>query len=194
MNYYIIFGPPGVGKGTQSKLLSERHKLKHISTGDLLRREIAKGSETGKAAKEVIEQGRLVDDEIIFAMIRNEISNPESFKGVIFDGFPRNIEQAVALESILEEVAGGKLDAVISLEADDDVLRERILKRATIEGRKDDASREVVSDRIETYHAKTKPLINHYKEKGKYYPINGENSIEEAFEDINRILEKLSLQ
>jgi len=193
MRYFIIFGPPGVGKGTQSKLLAEKFSLKHISTGDLLRKEIQEGSEIGKMAREIIERGELVGDDIIFGMLRKEFKNTDkkTYTGFILDGFPRTIKQAETLKEMLAEMGDGKLDAVISLEADDEIIKERIMKRAIIEGRQDDASHEVVSERIKTYHLKTKPIISFYQEGEKYYPVVGTVTIEEAFENICSIISNL---
>ena len=192
MKYYIIFGPPGVGKGTQSKLLSEKYNLKHISTGELLRKEIGKGSEAGKMLQSIIGKGELISDEAIFEILKNEIENTDSsYKGFILDGFPRTVNQAIALEELLNKLGNGKLNAVISLEADDEVIKQRIMKRATIEGRQDDASPEIVSNRIKTYHEQTSPLIMFYKEKQKYHPVEGTVTIEEAFKNITEVISNI---
>ena len=193
MKYYIIFGPPGVGKGTQSKLLAEKYNLKHISTGDLLRKEISKGSELGKMAQEIIGRGEFVNDETMFGILRQEIVSTDgnSYTGFILDGFPRTTNQATALEGMLSEIGNGKLNAVISLVADDEVLKQRIMKRATMEGRADDASSEVVSERIKTYHTKTKPLISFYEEMKKYHPVVGTLSVEEVFDSLCTVISNL---
>ena len=192
MKYYIIFGPPGVGKGTQSKLISKKYNLRHISTGELLRKEISKGSELGRMIKEIINAGNLISDEDIFEVLKEEIRNTSnSYSGFILDGFPRTLNQAIALENLLAEVGHGKLNAVISLTANDEILKERIMKRAAMEGRQDDASPEIISERIKTYHIKTKPLISFYEERGKYYPVVGTVSIEEAFENICAVISNL---
>jgi Adenylate kinase and related kinases len=186
MRYYIIFGPPGVGKGTQSKFIAEKFNLKHISTGDLLRKEIREGSELGRMAQEIIARGEFVNDETMFGILRKELisADRDSFTGFILDGFPRTLNQAITLDEMLTEIGNGKIDAVISLEAEDEVLTDRILKRAVMEGRQDDASPEVISERIKTYHIKTEPLISFYKKRDKYYPIVGTSPIEEVFEEI----------
>ena len=192
MKFYIIFGPPGVGKGTQSKLISKKYNLKHISTGELLRREIREGSEIGKMAEEIIGRGEFVADDIIFEILRKEIDNTESsYSGFILDGFPRTLNQAITLDKMFTEVGKGRLNAVISLIADDHILKERIIKRAIEEGRQDDASPEVTLERINTYHKKTEPLISFYKERGKYYSIVGTVTIEEAFENICEVISNL---
>lgn len=187
MNYYILLGPPGAGKGTQAKLIVERFHYLHISTGDLLRNEIKMGTELGKMASEIINRGDLVSDEIVEEMIKNKIeSNPQA-KGFLFDGFPRTIAQAEVLDQMLEEF-GGKVEAALSITLDDSHVFERIRHRAEIEGRKDDAEPDTIRRRISNYHAKTEPLINFYKERGNYREIDGYRSVEEVFESIVPIL------
>jgi adenylate kinase len=193
MKYYIIFGPPGAGKGTQSYLLAEKYKLKHISTGELLRDEIDRKTDLGLIAKKIIEGGNLVDDSIVLEMISKEICIPRNneIEGFILDGFPRNINQAIELDKILSEV-GKKVDGVISLEINDDFIIRRIQHRAKIEDRPDDMDFETIQKRIFTYHKKTEPLIAYYKERGKYFPVNGELTIEENFLDICEIINKIN--
>ncbi len=192
MKYYIIFGPPGAGKGTQSYLLAEKFCLRHISTGELLRKEIEKKSELGLLAKSIIDKGCLIDDATVLEMIRKEIfANKPDVSGFILDGFPRTIEQAIALDKLLTSL-GRKVDAVISLEIDDDVMIKRIQNRAKIEDRVDDMDFETIQNRIKTYHRKTEPLIKYYTEKGNYFPVNGESSIEEGFHDICKIINKIN--
>lgn len=192
MKYLIIFGPPGAGKGTQSLLLTKKFNLKHISTGELLRKEIVKGTDIGIMAKALIDRGNFVDDSVVIEMISREISRvgPE-VKGFIFDGFPRTISQAEAFDSLLEEHNKAEVTLVLSLEVSDTDLVERIRKRARVEGRKDDSSTETITKRIKTYHNKTEPLIAYYKRKGKYIPVKGELSVEEIFANICNIVEEI---
>ncbi|MFA6334459.1 MAG: adenylate kinase [Bacteroidales bacterium] len=191
MKYYIIFGPPGAGKGTQSYLLVEKFKLKHISTGDLLRKEIENKTELGQLAKSIIDKGQLVDDNIVLEMIKKEICfDPGVITGYIFDGYPRNLDQAKAFDNLLS-ASGKKVDAVISLVIDDEVIIKRIQHRAQIEDRTDDMDFATIQNRILTYHRKTEPLIAYYKEKGNYFPVNGEAEIEENFLEICKIINKI---
>ncbi|MPL72502.1 adenylate kinase [bioreactor metagenome] len=190
MKYFLIFGPPGAGKGTQSTLIAKRYNFRHISTGELLRNEIARKSEIGTIAAELIEKGEFVPDQLVIGIVREEICNPETqAKGYILDGFPRNTVQAIALDTMLEEF-GYKVDAVLSLETTDSVNIKRIQHRANIEGRKDDADFETIRTRIKTYHKVTEPLISYYKNQSKYMPVNGDQSIEENFVDICKIIDK----
>lgn len=189
MRYYIIFGPPGAGKGTQSALIAKKYNFKHISTGALLRQEIEKRSEIGIIAKAVIEKGEFVSDEIVIEMVRKVLCNKEeSIEGYILDGFPRTINQAVALDNVLES-CGEKINAVLALVTDDEVNIKRIQHRANIEGRKDDADFETISNRIRTYHKVTEPLITYYKSQKKYKPVSGELTVEENFRDICKIID-----
>ncbi|MDD2490888.1 MAG: adenylate kinase [Bacteroidales bacterium] len=190
MKYFLIFGPPGAGKGTQSTLIARRYNFRHISTGELLRNEIAVKSDIGKIAAVLIEKGEFVPDELVIGIVRKEICNPGGGeKGYILDGFPRNTYQAIALDKMLEET-GYKVDAVLSLETTDSVNIKRIQHRANIEGRKDDADFETIRNRIKTYHKVTEPLVNYYKKQSKYMAVDGDQSIEENFVDICKIIDK----
>ncbi len=189
MKYYILFGPPGAGKGTQAKQIVEKYNYLHLSTGDLLRHEMAEGTELGKKAAELINRGDLVPDEVVEGMIRNKIAANRDVKGFLFDGFPRTIAQAEVLDAMLPEF-GGKVDAVLSLTLPDELVYERILHRAMIEGRKDDTDRATIEHRISTYHSKTEPLISYYKDKGNYREIEGNDTIEHVFTAICKILDE----
>lgn len=172
MQYYIIFGPPGAGKGTHSVPMVKEFNLKHISTGDLLRAQIAEGTELGKKAQELISKGCLVPDEVVEGMIADVFSRSKDVNGFLLDGFPRTIGQAKDLDKMLMD-RGEEVTAVISLMISDDVIRRRIKGRALIEGRADDANDDTITTRINTYHEKTEPLIDYYKGIGKYHEVDG---------------------
>lgn len=183
MKYYILFGPPGAGKGTQAGAMVERYKLCHLSTGELLRSEIAAGTPLGLQAKSLIEAGNLVPDEVVEGMIESKFASTKGVDGFLLDGFPRTIAQAEALDAMLAKT-GQAVTACVSIMIPDAMIHERIAKRALIEGRADDAKDEVVQNRINTYHAKTEPLIEFYKNAGKYREIDGVGTIEEVRERI----------
>lgn len=179
MKYYILFGPPGAGKGTQATAMVERYNLRHLSTGELLRKEIAEGTELGLKAKSLIDAGSLVPDEVVEGMIDNAFKTTEGVSGFLLDGFPRTIAQAEALDKMLA-ASGEKVTSVISIMIPDEMIKERIRHRAAIEGRADDASDETVNNRIRTYHEKTEPLVDFYRKAGKYVEIDGTGTIEEV--------------
>lgn len=189
MKYFILFGPPGAGKGTQASAMVEKGNLCHISTGDLLRGEMAKGSELGLKAKALIENGALVPDEIVEGMIENKFDTVKGVDGFLLDGFPRTIAQAEALDRMLGKTKQA-VTAVVSLMIPDETIKERILHRAAIEGRADDASEATIQNRIKTYHEKTEPLVDYYKKAGKYFEINGLGTIEEVRERIAALMER----
>ena len=189
MKYYILFGPPGAGKGTQAKFIVEKFNLMHISTGDLLRKEMKEGTPLGLKAKEFIENGNLVPDEVVVGMIKSTFANNKNVEGFLLDGFPRTTAQAEMLDKMLQEQNDG-VDKVISLAIKDSTIFERIAKRAEIEGRKDDADPATIQNRIDTYHQKTEPLIDFYKKQDKYFEIPGEQTIEEVFDCICKTLSK----
>lgn len=162
----VIFGAPGSGKGTNSALLVDAFKLDHISTGDVLRSEIKNGTELGKIAQSYIDHGNLIPDELMIGILANKYDSFKNSKGVIFDGFPRTIAQAEALKAMLEE-RGEKISAMINLEVDENMLMERLLRRATLEGRADD-NEETIKKRFEVYHNQTAPLIEWFKKEGVF--------------------------
>lgn len=189
MKYFILFGPPGAGKGTQAAAMVEKYNLCHISTGELLRGEIARGTELGLKAKALIDAGELVPDEVVEGMIENQFRTVTGVSGFLLDGFPRTIAQAQALDMMLDK-AKEEVTAVVSLMIPDEMIRERIQHRARIEGRADDAKDETIRNRIKTYHDKTEPLVDFYKKAGKYQEINGVGTIDEVRERINRLMDK----
>ena len=190
MKYFIIFGPPGAGKGTQAAPLAKNYNLKHISTGELLRAEIAGGTALGLQAKALIEDGKLVPDEVVEGMIAQAFGKWPKVDGFLLDGFPRTLTQAMELDEMLEARDEG-VTAVISLMIPDSVVKERIAHRALLENRQDDASDAVVANRIATYHRQTEPLIEFYKQKGVYYEVDSLGSIEEVAANIRALMDSL---
>ena len=188
MKYYILFGPPGAGKGTQAGSMAEKYNLCHLSTGALLRSEIAAGTPLGLKAKALIEEGELVPDEVVEGMIQARFDSAEGIGGFLLDGFPRTVSQAGALKAMLAE-RGEEVTAVISIMIPDSLIMERISHRAMIEGRADDAAPEIVENRIKTYHEKTEPLIDYYRNEGCYNEIDGVGTIEEVRERIFETME-----
>ncbi len=187
----VIFGPPGSGKGTQSDKITERYGLFHISTGDVLRKHIKDGTELGKTAEDYISKGQLIPDELMINILDAHLdANPESQKGVIFDGFPRTIPQAEALTALLEK-RGTAIDAVVGLEVDDEELTDRLVKRGISSGRSDD-NPETIKKRLDVYHSSTKPLKDFYTKTGHYRSIKGMGGIDEVFGEICSHLDPLS--
>ena len=185
----VIFGAPGSGKGTQSDKLIEHYNLFHISTGDVLRDNIRRGTDLGKTAKGYIDQGQLVPDELIIDILAQVLNDNKdrTGEGVSFDGFPRTIPQAEALEQLLAD-RGTQIDAVVGLEVPEEELIKRILLRGQMSGRSDD-NEDTARKRLETYHNQTSPLKAYYEEQGKYRAINGLGSIDGIFELIKEALD-----
>ena len=189
--YFIMFGPPGAGKGTHAAPMVKRYHLKHISTGELLRSEIAAGTELGKQAKALIEKGELVPDEVVEGMIAGVFAANPDVKGFLLDGFPRTVQQAIDLDEMLES-RDEYVTGVISLMIPDEVIKERIKGRALIEGRADDANDETIANRIRTYHAKTEPLIEVYKQKGIYHEVDAVGTIPEVEARVMALMDTFS--
>lgn len=191
MKYYILFGPPGAGKGTQATAIVEKYNLRHISTGELLRKEIAAGSELGLRAKSLIDAGALVPDEVVEGMIESEFNTVKGVAGFLLDGFPRTTAQAEALDKILAKT-GETVTSVVSIMIPDEMIKERIRHRATIEGRADDAKEETIDNRIKTYHEKTEPLVEYYRAQGKYREINGTGTIDQVRTNVFTLMDSLN--
>jgi len=211
----IFLGPPGAGKGTQAKVLVEKYVIPQISTGDMLREHVAKGTELGLKAKEYMEKGQLVPDEIILGMVKERLSQDDAQKGFILDGFPRTVAQAEALDKLLEEM-GKKIEYVLALIVPDEELVTRLTGRRTckncgmmyhikfkppkVEGKCDacggelyqrpDDNEETVRNRLKVYHEQTAPLIEYYRKKGVLFEVDGNKSIEEITQQLINILEK----
>ncbi len=186
----ILFGKPGAGKGTQAQFLKEKYNLTHISTGDVFRYNLKNGTDLGKQAKVYIDKGELVPDEITIDMLGNEVEKNMDKAGFLFDGFPRTIMQAEALEKLLAEKKIAFV-GTIGLDADDDVLVARILERGKTSGRSDDQDEEKIRNRYIEYNEKTAPLIAYYEQKGKYTSVNGMGTIEEITQRLSNAIDVL---
>jgi adenylate kinase len=182
----VLFGPPGAGKGTQSQNLIKKYQLVHLSTGDILRNEIANGTALGLEAKKLMDQGLLVPDEVVIGMISNKLDANKDAKGFIFDGFPRTVAQAEALDDLLSS-KNTAISGMIALDVDDAELEKRLLNRGKESGRPDDANPGIIRKRITEYNTKTAPVANFYKSQNKYVSINGIGSIDEIFAEISKV-------
>ena len=184
----IMFGPPGAGKGTQAKLIQDKHHLKQLSTGDMLRGEVAAETDLGRRLKRIMNAGELVSDEIIIELIANCIAEPECERGFILDGFPRTVGQAEALGNMLEHMAR-KIDHVIVLEVDENALLDRIRGRAAESGEaRSDDNEETLINRLKVYNEQTAPILPFYEERGLLRKIDGMQSIDEVTEQIEAVL------
>jgi adenylate kinase len=180
----VLFGPPGAGKGTQSAMLVEKYNLIHLSTGDLLRGEIAAGTELGLEAKKLMDQGILVPDAVVIGMIRSKLQQNPNAGGFIFDGFPRTVAQAEALDYLLNE-SGTSISGMLALVVEEEELVSRLLNRGKDSGRSDDQNEDIIKNRIKEYNAKTAPLAEFYNHQGKYTAIKGVGKIEEISASLN---------
>jgi adenylate kinase len=186
----VLFGPPGAGKGTQSEKLIEHYNLIHLSTGDILRNEIAGGTALGMEAKKLMDQGLLVPDEVVIGMISSKLDQNLGAVGFIFDGFPRTIAQAEALDNLLKE-KGTSITVMIALEVEDEELEKRLLGRGKDSGRADDRDINVIKKRIKEYNDKTAPLKNYYTNQNKFQSVYGIGTVEQIFTRISDTIEKV---
>ena len=187
----ILFGPPGSGKGTQSEKLILKYGLKHLSTGDLLRSEIAQQTQLGMEAKNFMDTGQLVPDAVVIGMIRSAIENNPAVKGFLFDGFPRTSAQAAALDQLME-LKNTSIKMMLAMEVGEKELMSRLLKRGETSGRSDDTNEEVVKARIVEYHNKTAAVADYYSQFNKVVTIKGEGTVEDIFNALcNEIDQKI---
>jgi adenylate kinase len=184
----ILFGPPGSGKGTQSENIVNKFGLKHLSTGDLLRREIADKTPLGMEAKSFMDKGQLVPDEVVIGMIDSSLEKNLGAKGFLFDGFPRTVAQAQALDKLLA-LKKTSITKVLALEVSEEELVKRLLKRGETSGRSDDTNEEVIRKRFSVYQKETSAVAEHYKALGKFEPIKGEGTVDEIFESLSNAIE-----
>lgn len=184
----VLFGPPGAGKGTQSEKIKEKYQLIHLSTGDLLRAQIAAGTALGLKAKELMDKGILVPDEVVIGMIDDKLKEHKNAKGFIFDGFPRTEAQAKALDELMKRNQMA-ISGMIALEVETEELVKRLLLRGQTSNRPDDKDESIIRQRVKEYNEKTTPVANYYKAQGKFNPINGIGEIEEIFANICKILD-----
>jgi len=186
----VIFGAPGSGKGTQSEMIAERYGLQHVSTGEILRAEIASSTELGKLAESYMSKGELLPDCVVIEMLEELIAGKSDAKGFIFDGFPRTVPQGEALNQLLQR-HGERVNAVISLEVSDEELIDRLLKRGAILGRADD-NRKTIESRLNVYYRQTAPLKDFYRSQGLLKEVVGVGSVDEIFESIVEEIDSLT--
>jgi len=184
----VLFGPPGAGKGTQSEKLIEKYKLVHLSTGDLFRVHLGQGTELGKSARKYMDEGRLVPDEVVIGMVDEKIKSNAEANGFIFDGFPRTVAQAKALDKVLED-KGESITCMVALDVPQDILKERIKERGKTSGRTDDQDEKKINTRINVYLEETLPVAEFYKNQGKLSQIHGVGEIDAIFNDICKVVD-----
>ena len=186
----VLFGAPGCGKGTQAQRLKEHYGIDHVSTGEVIRDEIRRGTELGRSMEQYIKEGRLAPDEIVIGMIANYVAGHKEAKGCIFDGFPRTTVQAEEFDRILAG-HGLKVDIMVDIHVPEEELVKRILLRGKDSGRADDASEEVIRDRIKVYHEQTAVVADFYAKQGKFADINGLGTMDEVFDRICQVIDSI---
>lgn len=191
MTIIVLFGAPGSGKGTQGALIAEKYGFLHLSTGLMLRDEVKKGSELGKEIDKYISKGDLVPNEMMCSILKEELNIYINEKGIIFDGFPRTISQAEFLDIILKE-NGLKIDLMVDIQANEDILIKRLIKRGTMSHRSDD-THDTILKRLKIYEKETKPIIDYYKKTNRYNSVVSINSIEDTFENIVNLIEHIEM-
>jgi adenylate kinase len=187
----LLLGPQGAGKGTQAKRISTEFAIPHIASGEILRAEMAAGTELGRRVKDVYDRGDLVSDDLMIELIRARLAQPDTDSGFVLDGFPRTTIQAEALDAMFAEI-GRSFSVVFALQVPDSVAFERLRRRAELEGRADDTD-DAIRRRLETYHRETEPLIEYYRARGNLVPIHGDRSEGEVFAEIQQALERVAV-
>ena len=190
MKNILLFGPPGAGKGTQAGILKDMYQLVHISTGDAFRRHIKNQTKLGKKAKEYIDAGKLVPDDLTIDLLFHELEKHPNANGFILDGFPRTVKQAEALDEYMEK-RNDDIDGMLALEVPEDLLVKRIKNRGKTSGRSDDQDEEMIKRRLKVYHDKTEIVKNYYQKHNKYFGIDGVGTIEEITARLKKIVDKL---
>ncbi len=186
----VLFGKPGAGKGTQAEFLKEKYNLIHLSTGDIFRFNIKNDTALGKLAKTYMDKGDLVPDEVTIQMLQSEVAKNTMAAGFLFDGFPRTLAQAKALDVFLAS-KNEQITATVALEAEDEILVQRLLERGKTSGRPDDQDEAKIRNRYQEYNEKTAPLMDYYHQQGKFYPVNGIGTIAEVNQRLNQIFDSL---
>lgn len=186
--YVVFFGPPGSGKGTQASRLAADLGIPQISTGDLLRSHVSRGTELGKTARPIMESGALVPDDLVTAMLKARLAERDAAAGALFDGYPRTLPQAASLEALLAE-SGKKIDSVLFIDVPDAPIVDRLVKRAALEGRADDTP-ETIRERLRVYREKTAPLADRYRAAGVLVTIDGHRLVDEVAKDVRAAVEK----
>ena len=185
----VLFGPPGAGKGTQSEGIIKKYQLSHISTGDLFRKHLKEGTPLGKLAQKYMDEGNLVPDQVVIDMVDDKIKSDAKVSGYNFDGFPRTVAQAEALDKLMNG-KGAPISCMIALEVAKDELIKRLVNRGKTSGRSDDQDVTKIQNRINVYESKTIPVANYYKNQGKFNSINGIGSVEDIFKNICLVIDK----
>ena len=186
----VLFGKPGAGKGTQAEFLKEKYNLTHLSTGDIFRFNIKNETSLGKLARTFMDKGDLVPDQVTIKMLESEVDKNKDSAGFLFDGFPRTLAQAIALDDFLES-KNDKITATVALEADDNILVARLLERGKTSGRPDDQDEEKIRNRYDEYNQKTAPLMQYYDNQGKFHAVNGIGSVQEVTQRLSKVINSL---
>jgi adenylate kinase len=186
----LLLGPQGSGKGTQAKRIQAEYGIPHIATGEILRGAMEEGTELGRKVKPIVESGQLVPDDLMIDLIRDRLMQPDAERGFILDGFPRTSRQADALDAMLDEI-GRSLSIVFEFQLPDDIARERLLRRAELEGRADDTP-DVIDRRLALYHEQTEPLVEHYRAQGNLVGVHANKSVDGVFAEVQDTLEQVA--